>query len=107
MNYENITPIKRAALSIVDKLKEQILNDCSDEEVADSLIKFNPETHGYVREDQFMTADEAMRTLKIKSRNKFFALTKLYGIKNNKISNQNVGFLVTDINKLHSKIRKK
>lgn len=98
---EKLSPIKRAALAILDKLKEQVLNDCDEQEIVNTMAKFNPETNGYFKQDDFVTADKAMRMLHLgQNRNKFFELTKEYGIENHKISNQNVVFLRKDIERL-------
>lgn len=98
---EKLSPIKRAALAILDKLKEQVLNDCDEQEIVKTMAKFNPETNGYFKQEDFVTADKAMRMLHLgQNRNKFFELTKEYGIENHKISNQNVGFLRKDIERL-------
>lgn len=98
---EKLSPIKRAALAILDKLKEQVLNDCDEQEIVKTMAKFNPEANGYFKQDDFVTADKAMRMLHLgQNRNKFFELTKEYGIENHKISNQNVGFLRKDIERL-------
>lgn len=98
---EKLSPIKRAALAILDKLKEQVLNDCDEQEIVNTMAKFNPEANGYFKQDDFVTADKAMRMLHLgQNRNKFFELTKEYGIENHKISNQNVGFLRKDIERL-------
>lgn len=98
---EKLSPIKRAALAIIDKLKEQVLNDCDEQEIVNTMAKFNPEANGYFKQDDFVTADKAMRMLHLgQNRNKFFELTKEYGIENHKISNQNVGFLRKDIERL-------
>jgi hypothetical protein len=98
---EKLSPIKRAALAILDKLKEQVLNDCDEQEIVNTMAKFNPETNGYFKQNDFVTADKAMRMLHLgQNRNKFFELTKEYGIENHKISNQNVGFLRKDIERL-------
>lgn len=98
---EKLSPIKRAALAILDKLKEQVLNDCDEQEIVNTMAKFNPETNGYFKQDDFVTADKAMRMLHLgQNRNKFFELTKEYGIENHKISNQNVGFLRKEIERL-------
>lgn len=101
MSEEKLSPIKRAALAILDKLKEQVLNDCDEQEIVNTMAKFNPESNGYFKQDDFVTADKAMRMLHLgQNRNKFFELTKEYGIENHKISNQNVGFLRKDIERL-------
>lgn len=98
---EKLSPIKRTALALIDRLKEQVLNDCDEQEIVNTMAKFNPETNGYFKQDDFVTADKAMRMLHLgQNRNKFFELTKEYGIENHKISNQNVGFLRKDIERL-------
>ena len=98
---EKLSTIQRAALAILDKLKEQVLNDCDEQEIVNTMAKFNPETNGYFKQEDFVTADKAMRMLHLgQNRNKFFELTKEYGIENHKISNQNVGFLRKDIERL-------
>lgn len=97
----NISAIKRVAISLLDKLKEQILTDCDDEEVTEALSKFHPESNGYFKQEDFVTADAAMKILHLgHNRTKFFQLTKEYGIVNHKISNQHVGFLRKDILRL-------
>lgn len=98
---EKLSPIKRTALALIDRLKEQVLNDCDEQEIVNTMAKFNPESNGYFKQDDFVTADKAMRMLHLgQNRNKFFELTKEYGIENHKISNQNVGFLRKDIERL-------
>lgn len=98
---EKLSPIKRTALALIDRLKEQVLNDCDEQEIVNTMAKFNPESNGYFKQDDFVTADKAMRVLHLgQNRNKFFELTKEYGIENHKISNQNVGFLRKDIERL-------
>lgn len=101
MSEEKLSPIKRTALALIDTVRIKIMTDCSEEEIVKSMAKFHPETNGYFKQDDFVTADKAMRILHLgQNRNKFFQLTKEYGIENHKISNQNVGFLRKDIEQL-------
>lgn len=101
MSDVSISPLKRVALSLIDKLKEQVISDCDEAEVLSAMAKFNPENNGYFKQEDFVTADKAMKILHLgTNRNKFFQLTKEYGIENHKISNQNVGFLRKDIEQL-------
>jgi hypothetical protein len=101
MSEEKLSPIKRTALALIDTVRIKIMTDCSEEEIVKSMAKFHPETNGYFKQDDFVTADKAMRMLHLgQNRNKFFQLTKEYGIENHKISNQNVGFLRKDIEQL-------
>ena len=101
MSDVSISPLKRVALSLLDKLKEQVISDCDEAEVLNAMARFNPENNGYFKQEDFVTADKAMKILHLgTNRNKFFQLTKEYGIENHKISNQNVGFLRKDIEQL-------
>jgi hypothetical protein len=95
------------------KLLEGIIKDvkdgnCSDEELSSSLAKFNPETNDYIKEDDYINADKAMRILGLGyNRNKFFALTKQYGIENKKINNMKIGFNRKEIEELACKLKTK
>lgn len=101
MNEEKLSPIKRAALVLLDRLKEQVISGCDETEIVSTMAKFNPENNGYFKQDDFVTADKAMKILHLgQNRSRFFQLTKEYGIENHKISNQNIGFLRKDIDRL-------
>lgn len=102
LNYDNLSMIKRLALDLLDNLRSKIVSDdCSDEQITEALVAFHPERHGYFKQEDFVTADKAMKILHLGSnRAKFFELTKEYGIVNHKISNQNIGFLRKDIERL-------
>jgi hypothetical protein len=101
MDDKKLSPIKRMALALLDKLKEQVITDCDESEVVSTMAKFSPENNGYFKQDDFVTADKAMKILHLgQNRSRFFQLTKEYGIENHKISNQNIGFLRKDIDRL-------
>lgn len=102
LNYDKLSMIKRLALDLLDNLRSKIVSDdCSDEELTEALVKFHPENHGYFKQEDFVTSDKAMKMLHLgNNRAKFFQLTKEYGIVNHKISNQNIGFLRKDIERL-------
>lgn len=101
MEEERLSPIKRAALVLLDELKEQIMTDCDDDEVVESLAKFNPERHGYVKEDDFVNYDEALKILKLSNnRSKLNALCKEYNIKNVRFNNAAIGFKKKEIERL-------
>lgn len=107
MEEIKLSPIKRMALILLDKIKEQILTDCDDDEVAESLKKIHPDTSDYVRKDDYITADKAMKILGLGyNRSKFFSLTKKYNIINHTINNQHIGFLHSDIERLKNIIGK-
>ena len=90
------------ALMLLDNIRQQLINgECDEADIQDAMTKFHPEQNGYFKQEDFVTADKAMKILHLGSnRVKFFELTKEYGIENHKISNQNVGFLRKDIERL-------
>lgn len=100
-------------MKYVITLLKQVIKDirsgaCSEEELVAALVKFNPETNGYIREDMFMNYDEACVELKIGwNRNKLNDLCKLYGIKNHKFNNAPIGFRADEIKRLKPIIDKK
>ncbi len=101
MSETKLSPIKRVALVLVDKLREHIMTDCTDEEISASLVKFNPETYGYVKEDDFVNYDEALRILHLNNnRAKLNDLCKFHKIKNVRFNNAAIGFPRKDIEAL-------
>jgi hypothetical protein len=96
-----LTTVKKVALKILDDLKEMVMNGCDDEEITSTLTKWHPESNNYFKQDDYVTADKAMRILHLGSnRNRFFALLKEYKVKNHKFSNQNIGYLKADIERM-------
>ena len=74
------------------KLCKQILKDlksgeCTDEQIDDLISKTEPRSRGYFREEDFVTADEALRILKMgQNRNRLFMLLKAYKIDSQKFN---------------------
>ena len=100
---ENMSkPIIKMALMMLDNIRQQLIDgECDESDIQDAMTKFHPEKNGYFKQEDFVTADKAMKILHLgNNRVKFFELTKEYGIDNRKISNQNVGFLRKDIERL-------
>lgn len=100
---ENMSkPIIKMALMMLDNIRQQLIDgECDEADIQDAMTKFHPEKNGYFKQEDFVTADKAMKILHLGSnRVKFFELAKEYGIENHKISNQNVGFLRKDIERL-------
>lgn len=87
-------------------LLKQVIRDirsgtCSEEELVAALVKFNPETNGYIREDMFMNYDEAGKALGLGwNRNKLNDLCKLHGVVNHKFNNAHIGFKTKEIERL-------
>lgn len=94
------------------KLCKQILRDlksgeCTDEQIDDLISKTEPRSRGYFREEDFVTADEAMRILKLgQNRNRFFDLLKVYKIQAQTFNGVKIGYKREEIHKLGEKLAK-
>ena len=98
---EETKSIKRAMLALIDKLKEHVMEDCDDDDIAFALAKFSPQRYGYVKEDEYINYEKAQAILCISNnRTKLNELCKMYGIKNHKINNMPVGFKRSEIERL-------
>ena len=98
---DNLSMIKQIALNLLKTIEEKIVNnECSDDDIMSAMSKLNAKASGYVKESELVTYDKAMQRLNIKNRNTFSNLCKKYHIKNVKINNMNVGFHISDIERL-------
>lgn len=94
------------------KLCKQLLRDlkdgnCTDDEIDDLISKTEPRSRGYFREEDFVTADEAMRILRLgQNRNKFFSLLKVYKIESQTFNGVKIGYRREEIHKLGEKLAK-
>lgn len=104
---KTISPIKRTALALLDSLKQQVLNDCDETEVAETMVKFHPSLNkDYISKNDYVNADQAIKILGIGyNRNKLFELTRKYGIINHTFNNQHIGFLKKEIEELACKLK--
>lgn len=104
METKQLSPIKRMALSILDNLKVQVMNDCDDSEITESMTKFHPSSNKeYFNPNDYCNADKAMKILHLGyNRNKFFELIKEYGIENHKVNNAPLGYKVSEIERLNT-----
>lgn len=98
---ETIESLKQTIMQMLDNFKEHI-NEMSDYEMILAISKLDAKASGYVKESELVTYDKAMQRLNIKNRNTFSNLCKKYNIKNVKINNMNVGFHISDIERLCS-----
>ena len=85
---------------LVDAIKRIDADECSESQALGMLSRFNAETKGFVDKHSTVNYDEAMRMLGIKNRNVFKALCDVHDIKQVRINNQAVGFLVSEIESL-------
>ena len=94
------------------KLCKQILRDlksgeCTDEQIDDLISKTEPRSRGYFREEDFVTADEAMRILCLgQNRNRFFDLLKVYKIQAQTFNGVKIGYKREEIHKLGERLAK-
>ena len=94
------------------KLCKQILRDlkngeCTEEEIDDLIARTEPRSRGYFREEDFVTADEAMRILCLgQNRNRFFDLIKVYKIESQTFNGVKIGYRREEIHKLKERLAK-
>lgn len=94
------------------KLCKQILRDlkngeCTDEQIDDLIANTEPRSRGYFREEDFVTAEEAMKILCLgKNRNRFFTLTKAHKVQSKTFNGVKIGFHKDEIYRLKDKITK-
>lgn len=94
------------------KLCKQLLRDlksgeCTDEQIDDLISKTEPRSRGYFREEDFVTADEAMKILCLgQNRNRFFDLLKVYKIQAQTFNGVKIGYRREEIHKLGEKLAK-
>ena len=93
------------------KLCRQIMKDlkngegCTDEQIEDLISKTEPRSRGYFREEDFVTADEAMRILHLgQNRNRFFDLLKVYKIQAQTFNGVKIGYRREEICKIGEKL---
>ena len=95
------------------KLCRQIMKDlkngegCTDEQIDDLMAKTEPRSRGYFREEDFVTADEAMKILRLgQNRNRFFDLIKVYKIESQTFNGVKIGYRREEIHKLGERLAK-
>ena len=94
------------------KLCKQILRDlkngeCTDEQIDDLIAKTEPRSRGYFREEDFVTADEALKILHLgQNRNRLFTLLKVYKIESQTFNGVKIGYKKEEIHKLKETLAK-
>ena len=102
-----LSPIMKYAIVVLKNAIKDIINgECNEDEVADIMVKLNPERHGYINPDDYVNYDKAMKEMPFAyNRNKLNSLTKEYGIENKKVNNMPIGFNKKEIQLLAKKIK--
>lgn len=96
-----ISKTKQFVLSVIDNIREQVINDCDDETLTARMSDMRVLDIEAFHEDDYYTYDEAIAELDIGyNRNRLAELTKKYNIRNRKFKNVSVGFHKDDIRKL-------
>lgn len=94
------------------KLCKQILRDlkngeCTEEEIDDLIARTEPRSRGYFREEDFVTADEALKILKLgQNRNRLFMLLKAHKIESQTFNGVKIGYKKEEIYKLGERLNK-
>ena len=105
MNRKELSPMKQLALAVVNsatrKIKYQILNDCSDEEITQNIARVHPDLRGTYKEEDYLSYDKALKVLGFGyNRNKLNELAKKHNVKNHTFNNAHIGFKKDDIEML-------
>ena len=82
-------------------------DECSEEAVAHMLEHTNAESKGYFNRGSFVNYDEAGRMLGIGNRNTLKATLDRHGVKMQRVNNQRVGFLRSEVEGLVSEVGSK
>lgn len=92
------------------KLLQQVIKDikdgeCNEQELAEALVRFNPETNGYFKEEDFVNYDEVGDLLHLGwNRNRINELCKRHKIQNKQFNNMHIGFSRKEILRLKDKL---
>ena len=107
-DYKTLSLTKQYAWKLCKQMIRDLKNgECTDEQIDDLISKTEPRSRGYFREEDFVTADEAMRILRLgQNRNKFFSLLKVYKIESQTFNGVKIGYRREEIQKLGEKLAK-
>lgn len=101
MDESKLSPIKRSALSVLDTVKNMVVNDCDDETIIKTLPQVAIPTKVGIVEEDYMSYDDAIDELKLPyNRNRLAQLAKEHGIRSHKFRNMPIGFHKDDIARL-------
>ena len=85
---------------LADGIKRIDNDECSEAQVVGMMSRFNSESKGFIDKKSTVNYDEAMRMLGLKNRNELKSLCDAHNVKQVRINNQAVGFLVSEIESL-------
>lgn len=93
----------------ISKTFKEVNENCSEEEVEQTLKKLDLENYGYVKLTDYCTVETAMTMLDLGlNRNRFYELIDLYGVKlyKNPVNNQALGYKIKEIEKVLAELNK-
>lgn len=107
VKVSNLSPTMRYAVKmLINAIKDILSGECTEEEVAEIASKLNPERHGMINPNNYISYDKAMKEMPFGyDRNKLNALAKKYGIENKRVNNMPIGFDKREIELLAKKVR--
>lgn len=91
---------RRVLQDAIDRIDR---DECSEEAVAHMLEHTNAESKGYFSRQSFVNYDEAGKMLGIGNRTTLKATLDRHGVKMQRINNQKVGFLRSEVDGLINK----
>jgi len=95
------SPLKEEALRFIEGIRERILNDqCNEEELLYLMGKADAHSKGYFKREDFVNYDEAMRILNIGNRVTLKEYLDRHGVEMQRVNNQKVGFLRSEVEAL-------
>lgn len=101
------SPIIKEARKIVQGILDRIDNDdCNEEELMYFMGKANAHSKGYFKREDFVNYDGAMRILGIGNRVTVKDFLTKHGVKMQKVNNQRVGFLRSEVEALKEEVKK-
>ena len=106
-DYKTLSLKKQYAWKLCKQLLRDLKSgDCTDEQIDDLISKTEPRSRGYFREEDFVTADEALKILKLgQNRNRLFMLLKAYKIESQTFNGVKIGYRKEEIYKLKEKLK--
>lgn len=96
--------LKEQLIKLLKTTITDISVECSDDEVGEAIALINPHRYGFFRESDFANAEDCMKYLGVKSRKRFFELTKECKVTNKKVNNMPIGFRKKEIERIYFKL---
>lgn len=100
------SPVIKYATTVIKDVLDRLKNgECDEAEVAYMISRLNAESKGYHNANSYVNGDEAARIMHMADRNRCRALLATHGICQNKINNQKVGYLRSEVEDLAYRLK--